>query len=155
MTGNSKIKIIKIEVGEAPAGFYLPYLERIVNKPLKLSFLDSSEINPNLEYNFTREVLPIQRFAYNSSLEKYYMRDGDKAKFEELVNKYIDLYKQSLIKWLEGNKYPHDYWKTCETGGRYFCLCGSRIGKKDGRCIYCQTPYNQAIDTVINHIKES
>jgi hypothetical protein len=97
----SKIKIIKIEVGEAPSDFYFPYLERIMPKPLKLSFTEGAEINPDLEDTFTREIMPIQRFAYGKHWEEYYMRDEDKEKFEDLVNAYVVESRLELLKEID------------------------------------------------------
>ncbi len=93
-----KIKIIKIEIGEAPAGMYGRFLERIIPKPLRIAFTEAEEINPLLEDTFTREVLPITRFAYGKHWEEYYMRDEDRKKFEELANVYVNMGKIELLK---------------------------------------------------------
>lgn len=101
MKGEQKIKIIKIEVGEAPAGFYRQYLERVLHKPLRLSFTEGAEVNPNLEETFTKEVLPIQRYVYGKHWEEYYIRDEDKEKFEDLIKVYIKQAKLDTIKLLQ------------------------------------------------------
>lgn len=78
----SKIKIIKIEIGEAPSGFYAPY-------------------NPLLEEIFTKEVLPIQRFAYGKHYEEYYIRDEDKEKFVDLMGAYVKESRLTLLKEIQ------------------------------------------------------
>lgn len=108
-----KIKIIKIEIGEAPSELYVRQLERVKPKPLKLTFLDDAGLDPWTSDTLEREVYPIQRFAYNSHWEEFYIQDKDMKAFEELVNGYVNQAKRDVIgqlqdyyvnTWLEGDK---------------------------------------------------